>query len=358
MRARNLLLLSAALFSGCGPRESPGPGTPEAVPVEVLVLHRQAVPEIVTASGILEGIRDVTLTSQVAGRVERVAVQLGDRVAEGDTLVAVDDRLLRDQVAQAEAALRGAEAAWEKAKADLTRQERLFAQGHLSPGEIEAYRAQAKGAEASVASARAALATARHRWEDAFVLSPFRGRVAAVFVQEGQEVVPGMPLVRLVATDTLKLPVGVSEDQISQLRPGLEARVRASAQEDLVVAGWVEAVGPAAQPGTGTFPVEVRLANASGALKPGMTATAEILRTPRRPVLLVPRRALMERYGQEIAFVVHGGRARKKVVTIGTERDGSVEILGGLEEGDSLVVMGQHRLRDGMPVAVSTKVAS
>jgi RND family efflux transporter MFP subunit len=354
-----MCLLVLPLTMGCGSgSEDLQERRQDAVPVETQVASLTPYSHRITCTGTLSGIREATVSSQLAAEVRHVAVELGDDVRAGELLVQLDDDLYRDKLRQAEAELLSAEASWELARSDLVRHEELFEKGHLSQGEVEAFRARAKAAEAGHLGAKAALESAQHQFKDTRIVSPIDGRVSAVLVELGETVGPGSPVTMVVEIDSVEVTAGLPEEDVVKARPGMEADVHVAALGEQGFAGRVAAVGPMARMDTGTFPVEIHLANPDHRLLPGMVAKVELVSETTRSVIWVPRDAVVWQYGQPVLFVVEDEKAIRRSVSLGVEEEGGVEVTEGLDSGDEVVVLGQNNLQDGTPVVVRGKVAS
>lgn len=354
-----ILSMALVLAGGCGGSdESEADSVQGTVPVETQVVDSVPYSLRISCAGTISGIREATVSSQLAAEVRGLEVELGDDVDAGHLLVQLDDDLYRNRLRQAEAALLLAEASWELARSDLGRHEELFEKDHLSQGEIEAFRAQAKGAEATYLGAEAALASARRQLDDTRIVSPISGRIAAVFIEMGETVGPGTPVAVVVEIDSVEITAGLAEEDVVGVEEGMDARVTVAALGDGAFSGGVSAVGPKARPDTGTYPVEIHLPNPEGILLPGMVAKVELESTATRDVIWVPRDAVLRQYGEPILFVVEGSSARRRQVSLGIEEEGEIEVTGGLEPGDEVVVIGQANLQDGTPVLVRGRAAS
>jgi RND family efflux transporter MFP subunit len=353
-----ICLLVLPLIMGCGSGSEELQESPQdAVPVETQVASATPYSQRITCTGTLSGIREATVSSQLAAEVRHVAVALGDNVGAGELLVQLDDDIYRDRLRQAEAGLLSAEAAWELARSDLGRHEELFEKGHLSQGEVEAFRARAKAAEADHLGAKAALESAQHQFRDTRIVSPIGGRVSAVFVELGETVGPGSPVAVVVQMDSVEVAAGLPEEDVVRASPGMKADVRVAALGEQVFPGRVAAVGPMARMDTGTFPVEIHLANPDHRLLPGMVARVELVSEATLSIIWVPRDAVVRQYGQPVLFVVEDGKATRRSVSLGMEEEGGVEVTEGLDPGDEVVVLGQNNLQNGTPVVVRGKAS-
>jgi RND family efflux transporter MFP subunit len=198
---------------------------------------------------------------------------------------------------------------------------------------------------------------ARHQ-----VRAPFDGVVSAKLTELGEWVTPGQPVFELVALDAIRLDFSVSEDFLPAIAPGGRVGFSLSARPGETFAGEVTTVVPVTDRNARTFLLRVRPSDESPLLLPGMSVTATLKLPTGRDGLVVPRDALL-RYpdGRTVVWTVGDNVVSEHRVQTGLQFDGMVEIRGGIEPGDKVVVEGNEALRDGQsvelraPVAVTTR---
>jgi RND family efflux transporter MFP subunit len=192
----------------------------------------------------------------------------------------------------------------------------------------------------------------------ATVRSPVAGVVVEKNVEAGDVVAPQEQLFRVAEVSTLVVRVGVSELDVGDLSQGEEVEVTLDAEPLQPLRGRIRRIFPAADPATRLVPVEVAL-EGSGLARPGFLARIRLKLGERVDVPIVPAGAILSDGAGEAAFVVQGGRAVRREVESGVVSEGRVEIVRGLQPGETIVVEGNHALRDGMPVrAVGTGTAA
>ena len=174
------------------------------------------------------------------------------------------------------------------------------------------------------------------------LVAPIAGVVAELGAREGMTVMPGAMLFRINALDTVWVNAEVPETQSGQVRPGGAVEARTPAYPGKVFAGKVSAILPEVNPATRTLKARVELANADGALKPGMFATVDFAPAARREALLVPSEALIWTGRRTVAIVAQDdGRFAPIEVKTGAEAGGETEIREGLQAGQKVVLSGQ-----------------
>jgi RND family efflux transporter MFP subunit len=336
-----LLALLLAAATGCGPGQAEnGSGNGEGeVPVNVrtMVVTRSALSEYLAISGPLHPVHGTDVSTEETGVVRAIEREKGDEIRQGEVFV----RLERDLLA---AEMKAAEAGAELATYDEERSRELFEANQISRQEM-------LGVEAAGAEARARADIARRRWDRAAVKAPFDGVVADRFVETGQLVTAGMPVGRIVDPYTLELAGSISEREVAWIRPGAPAAVTVAGIDE-ALAGTVHWVSLEANPTSGKFQVEVRVANPDLELRPGVVARAQILKEIHDDAIIVPRDAIVQRPDGAVAFVVENDRAVRRDLELGPDQGLMTAIRSGLAPGDRLVVRGQRDLRPGALVAV------
>jgi len=310
-----------------------------APPVETGLVQLGTISRAVTVSGVVEPIRTIGVNSQLSGALLSVEVEEGMRVTEGQVLARVDDRELAAQEASAEAAFVVAEAAFERA-------EQLRNSQVITIGEYERDRT-------AYASARSQLEQLRTRRGYAVVRSPLNGVVLEKRVEAGDVVAPQTQLFRIGDISTMVVRVPVSELDVVELSPGAAATLVFDAYPSGSFTGRIRRIFPSADPNTRLVPVEVALDEAGArTARPGFLARVTFALGARSGVRLVPASAIVSGAGGQAVFVIQDNRATRRTVQTGLTSEGRVEILAGLEEGDTIVVTGSNTLRDGAEVRV------
>jgi RND family efflux transporter MFP subunit len=327
----------APAAAGAGGRG--GRGGPAITPVEVELAGRTEVVRTSLVTGVLEPIRTVRVTSLIGGTVQSITAEEGTRVRAGQVLAELDTRELSAQ-------LRSAEANLALAKSVADRSTALHAQRVVTDAEFERDRAALAAAEASVEQLRTRVSFAR-------VTAPISGVITAQTVEAG-DVINGQAVLYTIAdVSTLVALFGVSELEVLALNPGARVGVTVDALNGATVEGRVRRVFPAADPTSRLVPVEVAITGAAAReLRPGFTVRARLALEDPRAAITVPSRALAGPSGSRYLFVIEAGKAVRRVVQAGDDRDGRSEVFSGVVEGDSVIVAGNSLLRDGGAVRV------
>ncbi|MFK7991284.1 MAG: efflux RND transporter periplasmic adaptor subunit [Sandaracinaceae bacterium] len=356
-----ILLTAFTLLAACGDEDTEAIDPPRLVVTEPVAVE-DAV-DRVRLLGDVHGEQEVRVFAALPERVRILHVEEGDVVEAGDPIVTLDADLQSSSLQQASAAVNAAEVSRDRLDADVSRVRGLVQSGALPRSQLDALEAQLRGARAQLDQVRAARRTAGEQRSRGTVRAPIAGTVAMLTASEGDTVVPQQPICAIVQAATLDVELRVTEQDYVRVRTGMRVRLRPPALPDVEREGVVSRIAPVLDRLTRTALVHVRLDNADGVLRPGMVAEAEIELSRRPEVVLAPSRALVlssrTRDAREAAVFVFdrdAGVARRLSVTLGQRYDGRVEVTGGLEGGEELVVQGQHLLRDG--AAIRTREAA
>lgn len=332
-----------ACGSGNGQDAGPAAGSPTGaqreIPVEIAVAELGTAARTVTATGIVEPIRTVTINSQLAGAVRSVAAEEGDAVRAGAPLARIDSRELEAQLRSARATLEVAQRAAERAEA-LRRQEIITV-------------AEYERDQAAHAAARATYEQLQTRIGYASVRAPIAGVVLSKSVEMGDIVANQTVLFTIGDVSALVVRLPISELDVTALDEGDDVALAMDAVPGRALPGRIRRIFPSGDPTTRLVPVEVVLTGESAReARPGFLARVEFQLDPRSGVLLVPAGALVDDAGGSAAFVISDGRANRRPVKRGGIFQGRVEITDGLAAGDTVAVAGITTLRDGAAIRI------
>lgn len=371
--SRALAVGSVALVAGLALACGAGPTDAERqrarFPVEAEDAVQRAVEERRTLGGTLESTEQVALVARVSGRVDELAVGLGDRVAHGQIVARLTDPGLDADlsssgagVASARARVAIAQGTLDAAERELAVAQTLDARGALPANALRDAQDAVATARSQVAAARSEADRAgsefqrsRARSGQADVIATWSGddterAVAAVHVTQGTVVGPSDPLVTLVDLDPLRAVVHVPERDHARIHPGQLVEITTDARPEQTFAGTVARVAPVFDPATRQARVEVEVPNPDGLLSPGSFVRVAVVLDREEDATVVPVEALVERGGQDVVFVVDGDVVRQIPVTVGLRERDHVQVRNVL--GGPVVTLGQQTLSDGAPVKV------
>ena len=298
------------------------------MPVEFAVVKRAPVAEQIQIVGNLIGAATVQVVPRVNGRLATVNVQLGDSVRRGQTVARVEDMEIQEQVRQAEAAFKVAQATIRQRDADLKlaktnkdRSESLYNRQLLpqqtyddTVARLEAAQAQNDLANAQFEQAKARLEELKITLQNTIIASPVDGFVSKRFSDAGAFVGPNSPVVAVVDIRTVRMVANLVEKDSKRVPVGTAAAVEVDAFPGEKFSGRVSRVAPVFDPATRTAEMEIEIPNSSYRLKPGMYSRVSLTVDSRANALTVPRNALVELDGKPGVFIANtagGGNASR-----------------------------------------------
>ena len=351
---RNILLLVVCLAAGIGackrdaaPADASATG---ALAVTTVPATPRTLARGVTVSGAVSAVEEMQLGVEVSGlRVTSLDIDVGQAVKQGQLLLTLDHRSLDADLAQAQAALREAEAGAGLARSSLARGQQLAAGKYISAGQLHELRAARTQAEARLGTARAARDASALRRSFADLRAPAAGIISKRLVQPGQVVTAGSELLRLIRDGKLEWRAELPASQLAQVGPGDLVRLRG--RDGSAVTGRVRAVSPGVDPQTRTGTVYADLPQPGG-LQPGTYLEGRI-ESGTTQALAVPTAAVVPRDGFPCVFTVDAqGNARQRRIETGSADSGWTGVRSGLEAGERVVVEGAGFLTDGDRVRV------
>lgn len=353
---RNVLLLAMACLAAAGIgacKRDPGPadaGAAGALAVTTIPATPRLLAQGITVSGAVSAVEEMQLGVEVGGlRVTSLDVDVGQSVKPGQLLLTLDHRTLDADLAQAQAALREAEAGAALARSNLARGEQLAQGKYISAGQLDELRATRTQAEARLGTARAARDASALRRSFADLRAPAAGIISKRLVQPGQVVAAGSELLRLIRDGRLEWRAELPSPQLAQVAPGDLIRLRG--RDGAAVTGRVRAVSPGVDADTRTGTVYADLPQPGG-LQPGTYLEGRI-ESGIAQALAVPTAAVVLRDGFPCVFTVDAhGNARQRRIETGSADDGWTGVRSGLEAGERVVVEGAGFLTDGDRVRV------
>jgi RND family efflux transporter MFP subunit len=340
--------------------------------VELGATSRGSMSDVVTVVGNLEGQASVEVSSKVNGRLEDVAVRIGDRVEKGGLLAKVEAREIQEQVRQAEASFEVGRATVRQREADLKfsqtnldRTRSLFERQLLPRQTLDDADARHQSAQAQLDLARAQFTQAQARLDELKITlsateirSPVNGFVGKRLLDAGAFVSSNTPVVSVVEIDRVRLVANVVEKDLRRVQVGSAADVEVDAFPGETFRGRVARVAPVLDPATRTAQMEVEVPNGDYRLKPGMYSRVRLTVATKAQALTVPINAVVTVEGKRGVFQVKDGPVKEAAfvpVEIGLEDGTRVEILRGLADGVPVITTGAAALRHGDPITIASQ---
>ena len=319
--------------------------TPPPVTIAASTARLETWDETLSAVGSITAVRGVELTSETSGEITEILFDSGDRVAAGQLLVVLNDRV-------EQASRRNQIAALELAEILFERDRRLIENGSIPQTQYDRSRADLERARAQLAETEARLANKR-------IEAPFAGTIGIRRVDVGDYVSPGTVIATLQDNSELEIDFTVPARYAPMLRAGLDVKVRVDAFPDRAFSATVTAVDSRVDPNTRNVLLRARLKEVAGLL-PGMFAVLEVDLGVQQQVVTIPETAMTYALQGNTVFVLEPTEegqltATPRVVRAGKVREGRVAVLEGLNDGDRVVSVGQNKLYRGVRVVVDDR---
>lgn len=333
---------------------------------------------ILNASGYVVAQRKAAVSSKATGRLEKLYVEEGKRVKQGDTIAQLENRDLKAALEEATATLRVAKANLKNATAELddatlnyNRQTSLKESGSVSAQAVDSAEARYKKASAAETSARfsvekaeASVKVAEVNFEQSYILAPFDGVILTKSAEEGEVVAPmGASLnakasvVTMADMQSLMVEVDVSESSLEKVTLGAPAEIRLDAFPNDRFPGKVHMIVPTADRSKATVLTKVKFDDLDDKVLPEMSAKVAFLSRPLTreenvPFLGVPNAAIRIEQAKNYVFKVEDTIIREAEISVGRQWDETVEVMSGLKDGDLVVIKLIEQLKDGAKVKV------
>lgn len=323
-------------LAGCGDDAPSGKAKSPPLVSAAAPVMRHFIDEV-EAVGTARANEQVTLSSPVTERIERISFTDGGYVRAGEVIAVLAQ-------AQERAALTGALAAERQARAQLGRMSALNARGFVTPATLDEQSALAQRARADADTARAQIT-------DRVVRAPFSGFASQRTISQGAIISAGTPIATISDISRIKLDFTVSETALARLRIGEQVTARAAAYPDIAFTGRVSSIDPVIDPTTRAASIRAILPNIGNRLKPGMLLTVHVV-TGERDARAVPELAVLGEGAERYVYVVgRDGVAHRTNVTTGTRDGGYIEV-SGIAPGARVVTEGVVKIADGIKVKI------
>ena len=336
--------------------EQEAAAAPPALTVQVAKPVWRNVQRTAQGQGALFAKESVILSNRLAGYVNKVYVDLGDKVKAGQVLAEMEREEQELQVDAADSAVKQAQATYIRAKGEYERAQQLYTEQIVSPQRRDAAEADYKVAEAGVHSAEKALALAQKRLRDTRIISPVEGFVQQRLVNPGEYEAAASKLLEIVVVNPLKLRTPVPERYARLARIGLPLRIEVDALPGESFDGTLTRIAAGVDHTTRSLLVEAEIPNPEGKLRPGYFAHVTGV-MGEEVALFIPRSGLYRFAGVDRVFVVKDNLVSSREVKSGAEQENMVEIVEGLSENENVAVSSLDRLADGMTVQIQVAEA-
>ena len=296
----------------------------------------------ISGSGNIAVANEAKLAFGSGGKVDKIYVDEGDEVSEGNVLAELDTSALELALTQAKVAQAQAKADRDNAEYNLNQLRKVL---HASLDRVRVAESQLEAAEANLEATEQAVAQAQKQLDEAVITAPFDGLAANVYVKEG-DIIPSPTMspkviIHLIDPTTMELKAEVDEIDIPEVEPGQRAIIEVDALPALQLEGKVTSIGSLSIEEGGVVLYEVKIGlnvSEDSDLRVGMSATADIIISERSNVILVPDRAIQQdSQGNTVVKVMVNEQIEERIVVTGISDGFETEIVEGLNEGEVVV---------------------
>jgi membrane fusion protein (multidrug efflux system) len=342
-----IALVAVAAVAGVAMMPPPSKEAPptEAPPVNVSVM--EIVPEAeladtFTLPAVVEPNRVVTVAAEIAASIDRIPPEEGDTVQQGDLLVQLNADLIRPQFDNAQAKYR-------RDQIEFERMESLLKSDAAPQQDLD-------NAVSDLAASKAALEEARARFERTRIVSPVRGVLNDLPIEEGEYVSPGTAVAEIVEIDTVKVVVDIPEKDIGFFSEEQKAQVLTDIKgHEKSFEGKITYISQLADRQTRSTPMEITLDNRKGLLRSGQIVRVLLTRRVLNDAIMIPLLAVIPQEVGYAVYVAEDSKAERRDVHLGFIQGDRIQILSGLAAGDKLIVSGHRFVAPGQNVNVESE---
>ena len=330
-RLTYLAILVSVLFTNCSKDKNDTKTEAEDINVQVEAAMSQEIDQIYTFSSTVDAKIKNFITSAGGTRIEKIWVEVGDRVAAGQKLVTMENTSLATGQAQLD-----------NLNIELQRVKALYQSGGVSKQQLDQVQTQYDVAKRNIDNLK----------NNIVLTSPISGVITMRNFDNG-DVSGAQPILQVMQINPVKLKINVSESFYTKIKIGMNVKATSDMYESEEFAGKVSLIYPTIDPMTRTFACEITIPNTNNKLKPGMYGKVE-LNLGKANKVIVSDKAIIKQTGtnDKYVYVEKNGQVEYRKVELGRRFDDKYEIIGGISDGENVVISGQSRLLDGKKVKV------
>jgi len=334
-----MMVGAAAIAGGCSKGDADGAGGFQMppTPVEVASVEQGTVTDRFQAVGTMEAAEEITVVAEVQGRIANLPFEEGSNIRRGQVIAQLDDSEWKAEVSRAQAVRDQNQSTYERWKS-------VVEQKAGAPQDLDDALARLKVAEAELALAKARLRKAR-------ITAPFNGVIGARRVSPGEFLNVGDVITDLAKMDEVRVTFSAPERFVPELKRGSVVVISVTAYPGEEWEGKIDVIEPMIDPQTRNATILARVPNRDERLRPGMSANVAATLSERTKALTIPSEAVIAEGEQFFVYMIKPDSTVTRVpLTLGLRLPGSVEVLGQLEPGATIVRAGHQKLFEGAKV--------
>ncbi|GAA4303038.1 efflux RND transporter periplasmic adaptor subunit [Compostibacter hankyongensis] len=310
--------------------------TVKAIPVSVMALHPSEFRNYIQVQGRVDAEENAGVTPEAPGVITGIFVKAGQHVGKGQVLAQIDDKVVRQQIAQAQSQL-------DYAKNLYGRQKNLWDQNIGTEVQMLTAKNNYESAQKQVAVLQSQLSTYK-------IKSPVSGTVDNVTAKIGDAAQPGMVVMRVVNTSDLKVKGEIGESYISKVKNGGPVDIIFPDTQDTLHTR-ISYAGRVIDQSSRAFNIEIRLPN-SNKYHPNMLAVIKVISYTSKDALTIPISVIQHAADGDYVYVADQNKAKRVKITVGQRYNGQAEITSGLKEGDQVITAGFESVGEGNPLEI------
>ena len=308
------------------------------IPVSVDTIQLQNILDAGNYTGNFEPNKETKISADIQGKINAVLVDVGSYVSKGQTLIQLDNSLLKLQLQTVEVQIEGLE--------DDVKRYTILTEADAVQG------VQLEKARLGLKSAKIQRATLLEQISKTSVKAPFNGVVTAKLNEEGGFAAPGVPLLQITDISTLRFTVNVPENDLVKFQNNQTYKINADVYPDISLSGKVSMIGSKANMGN-SFPIQFQVANTKNlSIKPGMFGKVNLSESEQVQGILIPTSAITEENGIAKVYVIKNGKAVLQAITTSKTIGNKTLVSSGLNENDIIVTNGFINLFDGANISI------
>lgn len=335
-----VLLLSIVILQACSESEGKTEEHKQvrAVSVETMKVSGSEFTDYIPVIGTVKAEQSTNLSSSEGGKIEQIVKDKGSRVNKGDTIVIIENDVLK-------ATLDAAKAQYDLDEITSQKQEQIYKENVNSEYEYLQAKFRRDQSKANYELIKA-------RYDKTFIKAPFNGIVDRRYFEIGEFAAPGLPIVDVINNSQYKVEAGVPERYVGKVKIGDKCKVYLKSISDETLSGTVSYVGASVQTDNRTFPIEIDIKTSSQFLKPEIVAEVYIQNGVYKNIITIPDEVVSRVDDGYIVYVEENGEAVGKPIEILSRFGDQIALQNGLTAGDNLIVVGYQNLVEGQKVNV------
>lgn len=306
--------------------------------VKTMQLKAKPFADYISLLGVAKAFYHSNLSSEEGGKIKEFLKNKGSFVRKGEVILVLENEVLKSN-------MDAAKAQYDLAENNFLKQEQIYKENVISEMQFLNFKYQRDAAKANYELFKA-------RYERTFIKAPFTGIVDSRFSEIGEMVLPGAPVVSVVSMYNIKVEAGVPENYINMVKIGDSVKVVFNDLGNATYNERISYVGNTISTNNRTFPIEIKINNKDGKIKPELSAQIYIYKEKFNNALIIPEETLTKTDLGYVVFVEEDGVAKMRVVEIISRSNNTVALSSGVKEGENLITVGFQSLVDGTKIKV------